>query len=617
MDEERSEADLLAELDSLGPQRRTSGAWRATAEPSDDELREQLRSLGPRRQQLDAQESEQAGTSQLAQELESSGFIEQLGRRFAAQRQEADRQALDESRGWSTSGVTEAVRGFFGRSREAFQTGIAGPLSEGSEGWRRGILGGAGILDPEQRRQAAVDEAEHAAWLAPLARGVASQYPDPATLAELRRDPALQATHPRSEIGSAGRYGGDGISGSLDFFRGMYGAYASHQEERLRRAQAMLRGEAPLPHQAQWRSWIDTGARTVADMFSTLPIQYAGIVGGYGAGAVDYATGGEGGFQDNRLLQFGRSVERVVQQAFPGDRARQFEFSHSLVQGLASTLAFGGQGAIAHLLGAGPRGQLALIALSGMAAQTPHEFERVTQALNRGNATERDRIMVTLANSALGATEALPFAGTIGSNARGLPAHLAQGLRQGGEEMVQEFVQQGGQNVTRALTYDPDQNAYEGVLESMVVAAISGFGYGAAFSGRGATASPPPPAGEDAAVIEARAGGARSGNRDEPAPRPSPAGSETPVEPSGPTLPDAAQPRFVPMIDNRDPADPFGLNRFVMPNPASREMGEDAAQDRHETEFAPWQNGGATDSRQMGAVADAFTCAVWLPLELA
>jgi hypothetical protein len=128
---------------------------------------------------------------------------------------------------------------------------------------------------------------------------------------------------------------------------------------------------------------------------------------------------------------------------------------------------------------------LALITLSGAAAQVPDEFRRVTEAMSRGNATERDRAFVLLANMALGATESMPFAGTLNPAATGLRARFGRGIGQAIEETIQEGGQTGGQNLTRRFTYDPSQDPFEGLGESMVVAVMSGLGAGTLFSGSG------------------------------------------------------------------------------------------------------------------------------------
>ena len=512
-----ADRDLLAELDALGDSQQSQASEPAPSPPAEDG----------------------AGSSPLSRELEDEGYFRDLANRFARDRAERDQAAIDRSQGWSASSITNAVQGFFSRSGDEFRRGIVAPLRE--ENRPGGFLGEAGRLTPEQRRLAAEAEAETASWTAPASRAAAEAMPQ---VSPDVRGPGLM------------------VPGAI--FRGMRGLFeanANRQEERLRRAQAMVSGEAAPPQYAEWRSLVDNGTATIANMFTSLPIQYAGIINGYAPSVGSNIAAGTPfqtpEFQDNDLYRFGQAVQRSVEQAFPGDRTRQFEFSHSLVQGLASTMAFGGQGVIAQVLGAGPRGQLALIALSGMAAQVPDEFQRVTQAMERGDARERDRIIAVLANSVLGATEAMPFANTIAGNARGWRGRLARGGEQAFEETVQEGVQQSGQNITRGLTYDPNQDPYEGVLESMVVAAISGFGYGAAFSGgHGAAAVQPPPAAApgSAPVVQARAGGGRTGGTTtSPAPEAAPSPTPSPDTTPTPSPAPAATPQGE-GVDN-----PFGL----------------------------------------------------------
>lgn len=497
-----------------------------------DPLYSELEALGGSSEQ--PQQDPEVGLSETARQLQEEGYFDQLGRQFFEDKRAREQRAVEESQGFSESSIVNSVREFFNRP-DGQQTGprtqqgldaIYGPTSPGR-------------LSPEERQVAAQAELETAQGTAASARGRADAIPQ---VSPDLMGPGLMV--PRT---------------LLNVTRGLFNADAVKQENRLARAQAMVRGDAELPQYAEWRSLTESGAKTITDMFTTLPIQYAGIIGGYAPGVASNVLAGRPldvpEFTDNRLLKFGQSVERAVQQAFPSDPARQFEYSHTLVQGLASTMAFGGQGAIAHLLGAGPKGQLALIALSGMAAQTPPEFERVTKALREGNATDRDRIIVVLANSALGATEALPFAGTIGAGRTGIAARMDRGFAQLGEETVQEAGQTSGQNITRLLTYDPNQDPYEGVLESMIVAAISGFGYGATFSGGGRQ-----PMGET--PIQQ----ARVNTRVPPVQLPATATvPPAPAQPAAPVIPQPA-PAF---------ADPCGLERFA-PAPAEAPEGHAA-----------------------------------------
>jgi hypothetical protein len=462
------------ELEAIQPRRR---------EPTDEELRAELQALGrPRRGQgqptrqeqlteLDAlgQPQPEVGQSELARDLTASGFIDEVGRRFALQRAEADRQALEQSQGFSASSITSAVSSFFNRSRDRFEQGIAGPLSAPpGAGWQRGILGGAGVLTPEQRRLAAEAENETATWMAPFTRGIADATPE---ISPDMRGPGLGV------VGNVFRMG-----------RGLVDAYAGQQEERLRRAQAMLRGEANLPEYAQWRSLFDTGVRTLPELLVAMPLRWAGAVSGS-------IIGTEG--TETQLYQWGQQVERVAQRAFPGDPARQFEFAHSMAQGVASTMVFGGAGLTAQLLGAGPRGQLILIGLMGAAAESPNEYARITEALRLGNATERERIFNLILNSLGGASEMLPFMPHRAGRSR-LGAMLHGGIDEGNQEGFQGVVRNLGR-----MEYDPTQNPYEDLLQSYAVAFTSGGVYHGIM--------PPPAAtGANQGVTQARAGGGRS-----------------------------------------------------------------------------------------------------------
>ena len=154
------------------------------------------------------------------------------------------------------------------------------------------------------------------------------------------------------------------------------------------------------------------------------------------------------------------------------------------MQGVASTVVFGLQGKVlGSILGGGPVGITTAVGLAGAAAQVPEEFKKVTEALKRGEATERDRVLVALFNAGLGATEALGIAPTLaGRGARGLVPGLQRATSEAIEETGQEVFQQFGQNLTRLFTYQPDQDPYEDVGKSGLVAGLSGGAFGAAYS---------------------------------------------------------------------------------------------------------------------------------------
>lgn len=395
----------------------------------------------------------EVGTSPLAKQLDEEGVFGQLAERQAAERRQAEQAAVEQSQGWSFGNLHKAaamvmaapVAAVLGAGRDAIE----------SERPKGEMLGDWGKLTPEQAIEAARSELETRQWTAPMARSVADAIPD--------------------TTGMPGVAGG-----AMRIARGLFNAEAVQQEKGLKHAEAMSRGEAALPTLTGTRASVDTAAKTGADLFYTSWFKTAG------------AFSELAGYKDNQLLEYGRHVDETVKELFPGDPARQYEFTQQLVQGAVSTGAFAGQNALGQIMGLGKKGTLALIALTGAVAQVPDEFERVTKALKEGKATERDQLINTLAAAALGATEAAPFVNDFAKGVKGWRRPLYKGIEQGVEEIIQEGpVQTAGQNLVRKATYEPDQDPYEGVLSSMAVAGLSGAVFGGAAAGRGEKAEPP------------------------------------------------------------------------------------------------------------------------------
>jgi predicted ABC-type ATPase len=452
------------------------------------------------RRRAEPSPQEEVGTSPLAKELEDSGVFRELGARQERERTAAQKEAVEQSQGYSFESLRKATATRLGQMPPETMgpgTGVAGGVLSHLKNYlspdKQGFLGPeVGMLSPEEREAAGKAELETAEVQAPRWRGVAESLPK--DWSEAAYKDRVQAEVDKLAPGEAipvQAFETSPIGWLKRFAYGSVDSYATRQEKRLGAAKAMARGEIDLPDKAWWRDKVETGGRTVGQFAVANLIQYAGITAGYFTQLQKLGVGpteSEGGFApmdpwDNSIVKFGKEVEKLAEANFPGDKARQYEFGNAAVQGVASTLVFGGQASVVQaLLNTGAKGVLATIALSGAASQVPDEFERVTDALKNGNATEQDRIINFLANTALGATEALPFAPTFaGRGALGTRAAVKRGLEQGIEQTVQEGTQQYGQNITRA-TYDPTQDPYEGVLESMGVAAGTGFGFGAAYS---------------------------------------------------------------------------------------------------------------------------------------
>lgn len=390
------------------------------------------------------------GTSEAVKSLGVEDAIAAAAQEHAnAQKQEEEQALVDNAR--------EAIR------IEA-QPGInpVGPKPD------RGVFGDSwGVLAPDERAAAAKDEYD-------FATGVAKRTGEAAKFFNEPSQSVMDAVLKYNPVGL--------IQGAIT--RGL----DASQQKRAKAATDVMEGRAPLPELTPTRAFVENTVRGAAQAFVVDTIQSLGIARGYatkisGGKYLEQADNLKVDPSDDPLYKIGINVEEWVKKQFPGDGARQQQFAQQLAQGVGSTIGFAGTGWLGQLAGAGERGTLALIGLTGAASQSAQTFKEVTDALKRGDATETDRTINMLAAIALGATEAAPFAPTIGAGMRGVGPRMASAIEQTVEESLQEGVQQAGQNLVTQQTYDPNQTLLEGVPEGMAIGGLTGAAFGGALGG--------------------------------------------------------------------------------------------------------------------------------------
>lgn len=257
----------------------------------------------------------------------------------------------------------------------------------------------------------------------------------------------------------------------------------------INRLNAMKGGSAPLPTKTGIRAGVENAPRGFADAVLGIP-EMVGIVKGYlGDEKVD----------DNSILQWSLNAKKYVAEQFPGDEARQADFSQQLANGAGQLGAFYGGGALAGLAKLGAKGVAAVVALMGGSATGSQGFEEATVKLKEAQAEaartgdkatvdEIDRILQTFGYAAVGLTEAIPVAKTfsrLAPNPATGVGRRAVGAAEGAlEEGLQEGASQAAQNAIAAQTTDPARPLGQGVAESMAVGAVLGGGAGGAFVGR-------------------------------------------------------------------------------------------------------------------------------------
>lgn len=228
------------------------------------------------------------------------------------------------------------------------------------------------------------------------------------------------------------------------------------------------------------RSAVENTSRAVLDTAISSVVKFAGI----GAGLSGKQFGLDVSEDDNAIYEAGKSIATMAEQMFPGDVARQQDFSQKLAQGAGSMAAFMGTGALGFAL-AGPEAGLVLLAASGGIAQGTQEFDQASQAILAAKRkaedtygpiqftpTEKDRLIATGWGFLLGLSEAVPFVGT--SKAAGLRGAAGNAGRQSIEEALQEGGQTLGTNIGAKFTYDPNRDIGEGVGEGAAVGFVLG-----------------------------------------------------------------------------------------------------------------------------------------------
>ena len=236
------------------------------------------------------------------------------------------------------------------------------------------------------------------------------------------------------------------------------------------------------------RSRIENVLQGVGKTFTSIP-KYAGYAAGY--------LGRPFGISDpetNSLVTAMEWVEDLAKVAYPGDPARQNDFSQKLANGAGSMIGFMGVGKATELLtGGGAFARTVGTALTGGASQGSETVEEATTAMrgvrrlkdDKGKTTlytpeERDRLLAAGWGFILGTSEALPIERAMrrptGGQLRKIFEHGAIG---GLEEGAQEFIQSVGGNVGAKLFYDPTRALFEGTGEATLIGGILGYKMGA------------------------------------------------------------------------------------------------------------------------------------------
>ena len=237
--------------------------------------------------------------------------------------------------------------------------------------------------------------------------------------------------------------------------------------KRQKRVSAMEEGREELATKTALRSGVENFATGLSGIAS-------GVVKGIsiGVGYAGHYAGFDIGPDDNITYSVGKWVDAKARQMFPGDVARQEEFSQKLAQGAGSMIAFYGPAITGKLMGASDRVLVGITAASGALAEGSETFEQATESRRQGReVSEGRRLLAYMGGLLLGSTEALPVAEYLRGGKGGI---LRTINRQGAEEALQEGGQTLGENMLARLLHDPEREIFKDVGENAAIGYILG-----------------------------------------------------------------------------------------------------------------------------------------------
>lgn len=200
---------------------------------------------------------------------------------------------------------------------------------------------------------------------------------------------------------------------------------------------------------------------------------------GKATGTYDFAP------DDNLAYSLGAYIEAKAKQFFPGEPARQYEFSQKLAHGAGSMIGFYGPAIAGKLAGASDRVLIGIAGTSGALAEGAQTFDEAKEAFDKGASpgwraeriaewtgsepSDAAKFLAFGGGLLLGVTEAAPIAHML-KGGGGVSAALNQMVEEGGQEGVQKF----GENLLAKYLHTPGRELGEGVTEAAGIGAILG-----------------------------------------------------------------------------------------------------------------------------------------------
>ncbi|MDF1769828.1 MAG: hypothetical protein P1U43_13845, partial [Maricaulis sp.] len=252
--------------------------------------------------------------------------------------------------------------------------------------------------------------------------------------------------------------------------------YRDREAARLDRAE-----NADLP---EFRPEIDMAARPIQGAGTAIGsmVEGAGWLQSEAENAAQAIGLGDGNVRapsETELGRLGAQVREGARNNLPTDAARDDDFANQLGEAPGQIATFAGPGGLARVAMGARAGTAVASGLGALAGSG----ENISDAQQYGATPEQERTAGRV-GAAAGSLEALGAGSGVVRGVRGVGGRVARGLRQGGNEALQEGAQEGvqtaSQNLTARATYDPERAPGEGVLRSMAIGALAGGGFGAA-----------------------------------------------------------------------------------------------------------------------------------------
>lgn len=402
-----------------------------------------------------------------------------------SQREMMSRAALSQS---ASTSALNAGRGDFGKATPYFSLdeGYDNPLGDKAQRDLYGVLGSWG-LHPKDREKALAERRTDL-------EGSVSEW-------QTYRDKALE---------SANALAAEGPRGDPDDERDriehnqFYWSEVARAERNIKKTNeelaAVRNAEAGGKglDKTTMRAAVDSALNGGIQAFAAAPLRWAGIAAGY----VNHGPHREGKPDlDNALTRAGDQIMKLSAESFPNDPVRQFDFTNKLAQGAGSMVAMFGHAGLGAMMRAGEAGQRALIAVSGAMQQGVQGYDEATQAFAKVLAEQRREDGLTheeekkawsfFWNSIAGTSEAVPFVKNWAKTAKTRHGYI---LGHAGEQALEEFLQEGGQqvsqNVIAGSLYDPTRPWHEDVAENAAVGGILGGAFGGMGSAKSALEIP-------------------------------------------------------------------------------------------------------------------------------